>query len=189
MPLLHAASRGGRAAAAGWGLAASAAAALAWVASGLEIDVSAVGPERAARSASGDAGHGSAALEQPIVPGPIATYHATLNRPLFEATRRPRPVEEQPQAPPVAGAAAATPSPAEELRIVGIMRPRKGGTGSSGARVLVRSSDAQQAVWVETGASIGGWTVSAIGDRTVTVEGGGQRREINLFQPPASVAN
>lgn len=182
MPLMHAPARGGGLTTVAWGLAAAASAALVWTAAGLEFDVRAVAPG----SAAGDAASVPAAPSQPIVPRPIGAYGGTLERPLFEATRRPPPEKELSDARPAAPSADAGRLPAEELRIVGIMRPRK---GSSGARVLVRSADAPQAIWVETGSSIAGWTVSAIGDRTITVEGGGQRREISLFQSPASAAN
>lgn len=183
MPMMQGSSQSGRGATAAWGAAALASMALAWTAAGLDIDVSAVAPEPVAAGAT--AADLPAAPSRPVVPRPIGAYGATLERPLFEATRRPKPVDVQPVAEAVPSASEPHLTPAEELRIVGIMRPRK---GSSSQRVLVRSADAQ-AIWVETGASIGGWTVSAIGDRTITVEGGGQRREISLFQSPSSAAN
>ncbi len=190
MPVMHAPTHGGRAAIVGWGLAAAASAVLVWAAAGLEIDIQAVAPDGGARGVASEAAGVRIAPVQPIAPLSIGAYAATLERPLFEATRRPRPDAPQPDAQPEAQSVDAALTPAEELRIVGIMRARK---GSSSARVLVRAADAQQAIWVEAGASIGGWTVSAIGDRTITVEGGGQRREISLFQTPvpspASAAN
>lgn len=185
MPMMHGASQGGTAATVLWGVAALASVALAWTAAGLDIDVSAVPPAPVAGGAATTAASLPVAPSQPVVPQPIGAYGATLERPLFEATRRPRSDDVQPAAAPAASASEPALAPADDLRIVGIMRPRK---GASSARVLVRSADAQ-AIWVETGASIGGWTVSAIGDRTITVEGRGQRREISLFQSPAGVAN
>lgn len=185
MPMMHGTSQGGTAATVLWGVAALASVALAWTAAGLDIDVSAVPPAPLAGTAAVAATTVPVAPSQPVVPRPIGAYGTTLERPLFEATRRPPPDEAQPAAEPVASASEPALAPADDLRIVGIMRPRK---GSSSARVLVRSADAQ-AIWVEAGASVGGWTVSAIGDRTITIEGRGQRREISLFQPPAGVAN
>ena len=167
-----------------WGLAAVASAALVWGAVGLEIDVRAIAPERVAEAPP--APDAASAPSRPVVPRPLSTYAETLDRPLFEASRRPPPETSEPDAKSASTGADSGRAPPEELRIVGIMRPRQ---GAAGARVLVRSSEAPQAIWVETGSSIAGWTVSAIGDRTITVEGGGERREISLFQSPQSSAN
>lgn len=183
MPVMQNAGRGRSAVTVAWGLMAAASAALVWAAARLHIDVGPIAPDRVVPEATTfRAGNVPSALPPPVVPQPIDAYRATLERPLFEATRRPRPA---PDAPP-AEAADAREVLAEELRIVGIMRPRK---GSSTARVLVRSADAPQGVWVEEGASIAGWTVSQIGDRTIKVEAGRQRREISLFPTVAKSAN
>lgn len=156
-----------------WAALAVVTGALAWLAAGSEIDTRPIAP------------NGEAALRGPLVAAtagpaanrPLSAYRETLDRPLFEPSRRPRP--EEPDGPLADDAATPKRSPtADGLRIVGIM------TGKGGAavpRALVRAPEEPQAIWVEAGAIIGGWKVARIGDRTVTLENGPQRHELNLF--------
>lgn len=152
------------------------AAALAWYAHDLEIDTRSVPAERVAPVA---AEKRATAAVTPAAK-PLADFRATLERPLFEPTRRPRPVALDAAA---SSAGASEPAPSTEgLRIVGIMAGR-----GAAARALVRSAGQPVAIWVENGATIDGWKVAAIGERTVTLEGRGVRHELDLFETPAEI--
>lgn len=176
---------GGLAGTLGLGVLAAASVALAWYVADGEIDVRPLPPNGPQQIGSPAAPRpGAAAIPTvPLTPRPLATYGGTLDRPLFEPSRRPRPAVVEPVEQSAAGDTGVVATVADDLRIVGIMRSKK---EPAAARALVRSTDAPQAVWVETGASIGGWRVAAIGERTVTVESGGQRREISLFAAAGS---
>lgn len=156
-------------------LAATASALALWYAVELAVDTSPVQPDMATAGAGHRSPRGIPTAQSAVAP--LTTYRGTLDRPLFAPDRRPPP---PPQAAETrANGAAVDPPPADGLRIVGFM---KGSGGKVPARALVRAADASQAVWVEAGSTIGGWRVAAVGDRTVTLESGGQRRELKLFE-------
>lgn len=169
----------------GLGVLALSSMALVWHVAGLDIDIRPMPQPNPRQSGAPTAPLGGNAPTPAValVPRPLSAFSGTLERPLFEPSRRPRPAVVEPVEPVAAAADEAVATAADGLRIVGIMRAKG---GAAVARALVRSSDAPQAVWVETGASIGGWKVASIGDRTVTVENGRQRREISLFAPASA---
>ncbi len=171
---------GGFAGTLGLGVLAVTSMALAWHVAGLDIDISPMPqPNRQQSGAPAALLRGNATTPSAVlVPRPLTAFSGTLDRPLFEPSRRPRPAIVEPVEPVAAADDGAVATAAGGLRIVGIMRAKG---ESTVARALVRSTDAPQAVWVEAGASIGGWKVASIGERTVTVESGGQRHEISLF--------
>ncbi len=95
-------------------------------------------------------------------PGGLDRYRAWRDRPLFSPTRRPPPPAEQP-----ADAASAPPSaaapPAPDITVSGII------LGLQTRIAIVRLGGSPTATHVTVGGSVGGWTVSAIGARDVTL--------------------
>lgn len=109
----------------------------------------------------------------------IAGLMQTLERPLFNADRRPRTPEVAIVKAPDAPAAPPPPAPATppvQLHLIGMMR-----NGSSKARALIRIENAPTAAWIDLGAEIGGWRLSEINAGYVIVEGSGQRLQLVLY--------
>ena len=59
--------------------------------------------------------------------------------------------------------------------------------GIAGRFVYLKSASSGETVRVSIGRSLDGWKVTAVRGRTITLEGTGGRREMSLFEKPASV--
>ena len=109
-------------------------------------------------------------LATPLDYKPAAQFAETINRPLFNPGRRP--VQRE-----VAAADSVEAQPSE-LQLVGVVK-----SGGSGARALIRASGTQAGKWIAEGEQFNGWTLRAIGERSVVVEAGGRSHELALGAP------
>ncbi len=99
----------------------------------------------------------------------------TLERPLFNATRRPDP--EVPETPDLA-APASDATAFGNLKLVGLMQ------WGANQRALIRVSGEPYARWVELGGDVNGWKLRAIENNSVVVEQDDRRHEIKLVARP-----
>lgn len=162
-----------------WFLLASTVAGLAganWAALNQDIDTSAL------RAASGLASETRTASPPPRVRLALTALHETIERPLFNASRRPvppPPVQEAASPPPepAAEAEAAAPPPAlPEVKLLGTLR-----YGAKKTRALVQVANAPAAGWVDLGADIGGWRLREIARDYVVLEGTGTQKTVSLY--------
>jgi len=124
-------------------------------------------PVTGAGSAPASAGKtANAALKTPLDTRPIGSFSETVNRPIFNAGRKP--VDRQ----QVAAAPAAGP---EDLRLVGILQ-----TAAGAKRALIRTGGDAKGQWIVEGGAVSGWTVKSIGQRSVVVMNGGRDYEIAI---------
>lgn len=162
------------------GLAAAAIAAAYW-AYDTEIDTRTIAAPEPGSRATVPTGSVGAGAERAAG---LRDFRATLERPVFEPDRRPRPAAPASPRGNTTQVAAEPPSVAG-LRVVGVMKGAKGEP-----RALLRTSGAAQAEWVSPGAEAGGWTVARIGERSVQLEAQGHRIELGLYgaEPAADSA-
>jgi hypothetical protein len=95
----------------------------------------------------------------------------TVNRPLFNPSRRPMQRTE-----PAARAAKVEPA---RLRLVGVMKADDGPP-----RALIRYADEPSGQWIAEGSEYHGWTLTKVNDGSVIVEADGRTQELVLFIPP-----
>ena len=148
------------------------------------VDTSPLKPDAMVETSSASTPHTPNTVAGPRA---LAELTETLARPLFNATRRPKPPAEKPAATPPSqpeAAAGVTEAPATAvekpagLRLVGMMR-----TVGQARRALIRSGENARAVWVELGDEVGGWRVDRIESDKVVVEKGTSRAELQLYAP------
>lgn len=96
----------------------------------------------------------------------VESLAETLERPLFWATRRPKPAE--------VVSAPANP-PGIDLRLVGVMQ---GDTGK--LRALIVSPQQPNGRWLEEGGEVEGWRLTRIGSNAISLESGGRRHELRM---------
>lgn len=113
-----------------------------------------------------------------VVLRPLSDYAETLARPLLQHDRRPpRPREDK-----AAPAPAPLPVLPDGLRILGVVHEAGGSS-----RALVSSPELAHGQWIRTGEVIGGWTLTRIGERDVTLSAGQLSRDVPLHtRTPAS---
>jgi hypothetical protein len=148
-----------------------AAGALAWLDFHLlqsPVDISPVAPP--AGKAEAHAQHGpqpATALDKKTA----EQFQETVNRPLFNPSRRPVQRAEPPaRAPKVEPA---------KLRLVGVMKVDDGPP-----RALIRFADEPSGRWIAEGGAYHGWTLTKVNEGSVIVEAGGRTQELMLFVPP-----
>lgn len=112
---------------------------------------------------------------------PLSELRETVMRPVFRPDRRPPGVMQAASEAPAAPEMAPNQSPADNLKLVGMMR-----SGTSAQRALIRVAGLPDAAWVEVGAEIGGWTVGRIETDRVLIERNGDKAELKLFTPRLS---
>ncbi len=150
-----------------------------WFVSELEIETQPLPAQPSAMAAAVAAGKRMAAT----APKPLSAFDDTLQRPLFEPSRRPRPRPDVAMTAKDADTPGTVSLSAEGLRYIGLMRTAKGG-----ARVLLRSVDQPLGTWVEKGGEISGWTVREVGDRQVMIEANGTLVELKIYAPERAAA-
>jgi hypothetical protein len=110
-----------------------------------------------------------AGLVTPLDSKPVGEFRDTVQRPLFNSTRKPvdRP-KAKTQGPTEAG------SPLD-LRLVGIVK-----TGNAPARALIREADQANGKWISEGEAFNGWKLRSVKDSSVIVEADGRAHELTL---------
>lgn len=162
------------------GLAVAALGYATWIAATEPIEISAVALPAVSAPIMPDIQPASAA--KPVT---LAALSETLDRPLFNVTRRPRPATSEQALPSVsvAGDSAIAPSPAVEvpvtLRLIGLMK-----TPAHLMRALIKADNSITADWVAVGADVSGWRVSSIDADSVVVEALGTRTVLKLYPAP-----
>ncbi len=111
-----------------------------------------------------------------------------IQRPLFEATRRPpsATVAASPSTPKATAPVVDVnppPPPPSGLRFVGVLR-----LGNATTRALLRHESADRGVWLAIGSRIAGWRISAIDVDYVVLENGGSVERIKLNRGGQSTA-
>jgi len=109
-------------------------------------------------------------LVTPLDGKPVGEFRETVQRPLFNSTRRPmeRPKTAKAQGPAETGAHL-------DLRLVGIVK-----TGNAPARALIREGDQTTGKWISEGDTFNGWKLRSVKDRSVVVEANGRAHELML---------
>ena len=100
-----------------------------------------------------------AGLVTPLDSKPVGEFRETVQRPLFNSTRKPvdRP-KAKAEGPAEAGSHL-------DLRLVGIVK-----SGNGPARALIREGDQANGKWISEGDTFGGWKLRSVKDRSVIVE-------------------
>ena len=111
-----------------------------------------------------------AGLATPLDAKPVSEFRETVQRPLFNSTRRPvdRPKTARAQGPAEAGSAL-------DMRLVGIVKP-----GNAPNRALIRSADETNGKWIAEGEAFNGWKLRSVKDRSVIIEAEGRSHELTL---------
>jgi hypothetical protein len=111
-----------------------------------------------------------AGLTTPLDAKPVSEFRETVQRPLFNSTRKPvdRPKTTQVRAPTETGSHL-------DMRLVGIVKP-----GSAPNRALIRAADQANGKWVAEGETFNGWTLRSVKDRSVIIEAEGRSHELTL---------
>ncbi|MFZ0851147.1 MAG: hypothetical protein WAO08_18310 [Hyphomicrobiaceae bacterium] len=130
------------------------------------IDISPLAPE--ARSADSKDGK-EVELATPLDDKPLIVFEATVERPLFNADRKP--IERNKEA--VEAPAAATLNTG--MQLVGIAK-----SGGGPGRALIRFAGEPMGKWVPEGETINGWQLTAVKAFSVVLEGNGQTHELQL---------
>jgi hypothetical protein len=112
----------------------------------------------------------SGGLVTPLDSKPVDEFRETVQRPLFNSTRRPveRPKTAKAEQPAEVGSHL-------DLRLVGIVK-----AGNSPARALIREGDQATGKWISEGDTLSGWKVRSVKDRSVVVEADGRAHELTL---------
>jgi hypothetical protein len=130
------------------------------------IDISPLAPE--ARPADGKDGK-EVELATPLDDKPLIVFEATVERPLFNADRKP--IERNKEV--VEAPAAATLNTG--MQLVGIVK-----SGGSPGRALIRFAGEPMGKWVPEGETINGWHLTTVKAFSVVLEGNGQTHELQL---------
>lgn len=111
-----------------------------------------------------------AGLATPLDAKPVSEFRETVQRPLFNSTRKPvdRPKTARVQAPTETGSHL-------DMRLVGIVKP-----GNAPNRALIRAADQTNGKWVTEGETFNGWKLRSVKDRSVIVEAEGRSHELTL---------
>jgi hypothetical protein len=113
-----------------------------------------------ATALAADAGAPADPLVNPLASWSLDRLSATHERPLFAPTRRPPP---PPPPPPVVRQIEAPPAPPPKLVLVGIV------SDADGTRALVRTEGSSTVIGAHLGDDIGGWKVTQIESRAITL--------------------
>jgi hypothetical protein len=116
-------------------------------------------------------GQAGAPLANPLASRPLAVLSATRDRPLFAPSRRPPP----PSSAPVVRPVEATPVPPPGVVLLGIV------TQADGARAMVRTEASDKVVRARLGDEIGGWKVTQIEPRRLTLSNDDRSVSFSLF--------
>lgn len=109
-------------------------------------------------------------LVTPLDRKAAADFQQTVERPLFNPSRRP--IKR-------ATADAAVPNThAGDLRLVGVMK-----AADQPPRALIRFANGQAGRWIAEGEEFDGWKLRKINVRSVTLESGGQSHELSIAMP------
>lgn len=104
-----------------------------------------------------------------------AQFQETVNRPLFNPSRKP--VQRQ-------KAEAGPPKEAGKLRLIGVMQ-----LGPGPRRALIRFSGERTGRWLAEGAEHNGWKLSKVNAHSVVVQAGGRSQELKLLTRPRRLEN
>lgn len=120
----------------------------------------------------------SLAAFEPLAPKPPAADKQTLERPLFEKSRRPPPAkvssaaDEKAPEPVAAGASG--------LSLAGIVRC------GARSRAFVSGNNGADGEWYEVGQKISGWTIAKIRRIDLTLTSGDRAAELKLYPDPSA---
>lgn len=119
----------------------------------------------------------------------VTSFAAVLERPLFNPGRRPRPPAPEPVPEPVAEPPVEQPPPPpqgpgpEDYALLGVA------SGPAGRVAAVRVTATAEVVYLREGEPIDGWSVIAVGDRSVAIGTAADPVTFRMFeQPPATGA-
>ena len=129
------------------------------------VDTSPILPGAPLSGAGEQAGAG---LTTPLDSKAVTEFRETVQRPLFNSTRRP--VDR-----PTTAKAPTESSSLLDMRLVGIVK-----SGSDPSRALIRAGDQANGKWVAEGETINGWKLRSVKDRSVIVEAEGRSHELTL---------
>jgi hypothetical protein len=107
----------------------------------------------------------------------LATLHDTVNRPLFEKSRRPAQLRAEPAMKPEPPQAAVEPSPPNQnaLILLGVVQGER-------TIALLKRNQGGQSVRAEEGDVIDGWTIKRIDNQSVLLSHGQQQISLQLFR-------
>jgi general secretion pathway protein N len=125
-----------------------------------------------ATALAADAGTPADPLVNPLASWSLDRLSATHERPLFAPTRRPPP---PPPPPPVVRQVEAPPAPPPMLILLGIV------SDADGTRAWVRTDGFGKVIGARLGDDIGGWKVTQIESRTITLSLGERSSNYVLF--------
>jgi len=107
-------------------------------------------------------------LSTPLDDKPLIVFEETVQRPLFNADRKPIPrskeVAEAPAQPLVTG-----------MQLVGIVK-----SGAAPGRALIRFPGEPMGKWVPEGETVNGWHLTSVKAVSVVLEGNGRSQELKL---------
>ena len=111
-----------------------------------------------------------AGLATPLDAKPVSEFRETVQRPLFNSTRKPvdRPKTARVQGPTETGSHL-------DMRLVGIVKP-----GNAPNRALIRDADQTNGKWIAEGETFNGWKLRSVKDRSIIVEAEGRSHELTL---------
>jgi hypothetical protein len=132
-----------------------------WWLLALELDISAIRPAAALAD-------GVPAAAPPADDTPLADFKAIVERPVFNASRRP-------SAPAETGSVVRPPS---DLQLIGVA------IDGERKRALLKTQQQPRARWIEEGGSIEGWVVSSVRADGAIVASGQQTHELRLHGTP-----
>ena len=115
-------------------------------------------------------------LSTPLDDKPLIVFEETLQRPLFNANRKPIERKEAAEA-PVAVALATG------MQLVGIVK-----SADAPGRALIRFAGEPMGKWVPEGETVNGWHLAAVKTSSVVLEGNGQTQELKLPLPARAAA-
>ena len=108
---------------------------------------------------------------------PLAAFHETVNRPLFEQSRRkpvpPEPARAAEPAPPPPAPPVAEPA---NVTLIGTLLE------ASAARALVRIAPSNEERWIKQGDMVEGWLVEEIVERRLILGEGERRYQLDLYR-------
>jgi hypothetical protein len=131
------------------------------------VDISPILPDSPLSGSGEPVGAG---LATPLDSKPVTEFRETVQRPLFNSTRRP---VDRPKTAKAQGSTESSSLP--DMRLVGIVK-----SGSDPNRALIRAGDQANGKWVAEGETINGWKLRSVKDRSVIVEAEGRSHELTL---------